>query len=302
MSILTFDMSVSNKHNLSTIVDPFQIIPSTRGFLSNDMIESYRHTDNDNILIHMNYITRVFKKDAIENSSLSRRSLKQYAKFTQQFGPKNVLIHMPSNIDEYESLEYGFRIMKDELIDKGITVHLEIASWSKDLIKYIGMKDIEQHTSEVDTDDESVITQTHTTHSVAHTPAVCVISFINRILQYANTTAPSQFKLVFDTAHMYANGCNTDDMIYIIDRYKDRCQFIHFNGNNNYMYHSDRHVPMFNKTNRIDDWMKLSKYCASLNLICIAEVTRDGAKWDEWKAFADECGFRLVKYNVGYSC
>lgn len=250
-------------------------MPSTRNYLSDKSINAYHAHNNDNIILHMNYITRVFKKDAIEKNSSERKSLSQYAKLAKKLGTRNILIHMPNTIEEMENIGYGFKIMYDELISKDIIVHLEIASWSKALIEHLNIYN----------DD----------------PKEYITNFITKIKEYMNVFPSGKFYIVFDTAHLYANGCEVDDMIFIMNKFKYLIKYIHLNGNVNYKFTSDSHTPLFTQKNRIKDWEKLSKYCASLNVICIAEVTKIGAKWDQWEQYAKNNGFNLVKFNENYS-
>ena len=275
MSVLTFNLSVSDKENIANVDEPFQIMPTTRNFLSDKAIDSYPECNNENIILHMNYITRIFKKDAIENNSSERFSLTQYAKLAKKLGTKNILIHMPSNIEEMENIGSGFKIIYDELLSRDIIVHLEIASWCKALI------------SQMDIIDKN--------------PKEYISSFITKIIEYMNLFPDGSFYIVFDTAHMYANGCEVDDMIFIMNKFKNHIKFIHLNGNVNSKFTSDSHTPMFSKNNKIKEWEQLSKFCASLNAICIAEVTKFGAKWESWEEYATNNGFKLVKFNKNYS-
>lgn len=275
MSILTFNLSVVDKKNITSINEPFQIMPSTRNMLSDKTISAYPKCNNDKIIIHMNYITRVFKKDALENDSSERYSLRQHVKLANKLGTKNILIHMPSNENELSNLGAGFKVMYDELVAKGLIVHLEIASWSKSLM----------NTLEIQKGD----------------PKEYVTNFITKVVGYMNAFPPNSFYIVMDTAHLFANGCEVDDTIYIMNKFKDRCKYMHLNGNVNGKFTTDSHTPMFASNNKIKDWDKLSKFCASLNIVCIAEVTKYGAKWDEWEKYARDNGFALVKYNEDYS-
>ena len=274
-SILTFNLSVSDKNNLSSIDEPFQIMPSTRNILTDKSINAYQNGNNGNIIIHMNYITRIFKKDALENGSPERLSLSQHAKLAKKLGTKNILIHMPSTENEVDNIGIGFKIMYDELLTKGITVHLEITAWSKGLMDKMKVYDGD--------------------------PKEYVSNFITKIIGYINLFPPDSFYLVFDTAHLYSDGCEVDDMIFIIDKFKHLVKYIHLNGNINYKFSSDSHAPLFTGNNRIKNWEKLSKFCASLNVICVAEVTKIGATWEHWEQYAKNNGFKLVKYNDNYS-
>lgn len=274
MSILSFNLSVSNKDNMSDNNEPFQIMPSTRTVLSDKSINSYPKCNNENILIHMNYITKVFKNEAIENNSFERISLRQHVKLARKLGTKNILIHMPSNENELNNLGVGFKVMYDELISNGMIVHLEIASWSKQLISKL-TKDTQ--------------------------PKEYVTNFITKILSFMNTFAYNDFHIVIDTAHLHANGCDEDDMEYIIMKFKDKIKYIHFNGNINNKFTCDSHTAMFANNNKIKNWQKLSEFCAKLNKICIAEITKTGSEWNEWVNYANEYGFKLVEYNNKYS-
>ena len=121
-----------------------------------------------------------------------------------------------------------------------------------------------------------------------------IITYLDTLLEYS----PEAF-LIPDTAHLYANGVDGEEMIEIIEKYKDRIKYIHFNGNLSPMGKQDRHTPMFYDNNKIKEISKLSKYIASLNKICIVE-NRVGEDWDKWVDYSVEYGFKLVEYNRGF--
>lgn len=275
MSILSFNLSVSDKENVSTITEPFQIMPSTRNYLSDKTINSYPSCKNEHILIHMNYITRIFRKDAIELNSPERKSLQQYVKLAKKLGTKNILIHMPSSKDEMYNLANGFKIIYDELLKKDMIVHLEITAWCKNLMEEMNIYkgDSKEYVS----------------------------NFITKIINYMNIFPSGKFYLVFDTAHLYSDGCEVDDMIYIMNKFKDMIKYVHLNGNINSKFTSDSHTPIFGSKNKIKNWEKLSKFCASLNVVCIAEITKYGTNWKNWEEFAKNNGFKLVTFNDKYS-
>ena len=275
MSILSFNLSVSDKNNVATINEPFQIMPSTRNYLSDISINSYPTCKNEKIIIHMNYITRIFRKDAIESNSPERESLRQYVKLANKLGTRNILIHMPSSKDEMENIGIGFKIIYDELLKKDIVVHLEITAWTKNLM------------------DEMKIYDGDSKEYVSN--------YLTKMINYMNIFPANKFYIVIDTAHLYSNGCEADDMIYLIKKFKDKIKYIHLNGNINPKFTSDSHVPIFTKKNRINDWEKLSKFCSSLDVICIAEITKYGVEWKEWEQYANDTGFKLVKFNEKYS-
>jgi len=276
-SILTFNCSVSDKNNLTTITDPYQIMPATQNMISDKTISNYpTNYSNENLLLHMNYITRIFKSSAIEYNSRERYSLKQYVKLAKRLGTKDILIHMPCSRDELNNLGNGFKLIQDEIIKQGMNIHLEITAWNKDLMAELDIK-----------------------HNDAK-EYIC--NYLTEIIKYYDVLrAPEQCFIVIDTAHLYSNGCSVDDMIYIIDKFKGKIKYIHMNGNNKPQYTSDTHAPLFTDANRIQQWDKLSRYCAKLGVICITENNKFGAEWDDWKKYAEEYGFKLVEFNDAYS-
>lgn len=223
----------------------------------------------------MNYITKIFRKDAIELNSPERHSLQQYVKLANKLGTRNILIHMPYSKDEMFNVGDGFKVIYDELLKKEMVVHLEITAWCKNL-----MDELKIHNSN---------------------PREYVSNYLTKIVNYMNIFPSGKFYVVFDTAHLFADGCEVDDMIFIMEKFRGMIKYIHLNGNINGKFTSDSHVPLFSSKNKIKNWEKLSKYCASLNVVCIAEITKMGTDWEKWEEFAGECGFKLVNFNKEYS-
>ena len=275
MSVLSFNLSVSDKQNVSTINEPFQIMPSTRNYLSDKSIDSYPTCKNEHIIIHMNYITKIFRKDAIELNSPERKSLQQYVKLAKKLGTKNILIHMPYSKDEMDNVANGFKIIYDELLKKDMIIHLEITAWCKNLMSDLKIYDQD--------------------------PKEYVSNYLTKIIGYMNIFPSGKFYVVFDTAHLFADGCSVDDMIFIMKKFKHMIKYIHLNGNINPQFTSDSHTPLFGSKNKIKDWEKLSKFCASLNVVCIAEITKYGTEWKNWETYAENNGFKLVSFNDKYS-
>lgn len=276
-STLTFNMSVSDRKNINSVLDPYQIMPSTQNFLFDKSINTYLDGSNDGIILHMNYITHVFSSNSIENDSTVRQSLRQYVKLAQKLGTKNILIHGPYTNNEWQNLSFGMKVIYDEIIDKGMVLHLEIPSWSSDFIHKMNP-------------------------NLNEDPKVYLIEYFGEIFKYLSAFPKGSYYIVPDTAHMFANGCATfDDFAFILNKIKSNIKYIHLNGNVNYMFKSDKHCPMFMEDNKIKCWKELSKFCADMGVICIAEVTKVGSTWDEWTKYANEFGFNLVEFNEKYS-
>lgn len=278
MSILTFNLSVTDKANLSSVNDPFQIMPTTNNHITEKSLASYKTSHNENIVCHMNYITHVFSDRALYNDGTVRFSLRQYVKLASKLGTKNILIHMPYSASEWENISFGFSVINDEICSKGFVVHFEIPAWTKDMQTLMN--------ANKDTD-----------------PIEYISAYLDTILSYCNELDGKRFAFVFDTAHMFSNGCiKADQFITLFDKYKQYMKYAHLNGNINPPFKMDNHVPIFDEHNsKIKCWKEICSFIATLNLICIAEITKLGSDWDTWSAFASEYGFKLVKANDDYS-
>lgn len=273
-SFLTFNASVSNKRVIKDLEDrPFQIMASTRNFLTTQTINNYPKTTNPNLLLHMNYITRPFNNNAIESNSKERFNLRQYVKLAERTGTKDILIHMPSNPEEVNNIEQGFNVINEELISKGLCVHLEIASWSQELIT---MKKIRGRQNEV----EKYISE-----------------FVDEIIEHMKRFPPNSFMIVFDTAHLYALGAEAKQQINLFNKYRQFMKYAHLNGNVNNKLSSDSHAPIMSDKSKIKDWEELSIEIGKMGLICVAEITKYGKGWEDWMDYAKEFGFDLVKFH-----
>lgn len=273
-SILTFNMSVSDRQMVHDTQDPFQIMPATQNILSDNAINSYIPSKNPDILLHMNYITHPFSENSIENDSSVRQSLRQYVKLANKLGSKNILIHGPYTPKEWMNLAYGMKVIYDEIIKAGMIFHLEMPAWSSDFVRQMCNGDVKTY----------------------------MTTYFTRMLKYLSTFPKGSAYIVPDTAHMFANGCGAiEDFSYIMNKFRPYIRYIHLNGNVNPMFKSDKHCPLFVEGNRIQCWRELSQYCADLGVICVAEITKIGSTWENWKAYAEEFGFELVEFCPKYS-
>ena len=275
MSVLTFNLSVTDKDNIASVSEPFQMMPATRTIMSDKQIEAYKNAANDKIILHMNYVTRVFKPEAIEVESKERYSLRQYVKLATKLGTRNILLHLPCSSSEMSNLGIGMKVMHDEIIRKNMILHLEIPSWTKEYIKELGL---------------------NTSNSEGN-GTEAVIDYLTKVLKIIESFPKDSCFIVLDTAHMFANGCEADDMISIVRKFRQYMRYLHLNGNVNYKFTSDSHVPMFSAKNKIKNYEGMSSAIASEGLICVAEVTKEGGEWKDWEDFAEKFGFRLVKFN-----
>ena len=271
MSTLTFNFSVSNKSKLIGYTEPYQIMPATINYIKDSDIEKYKNISNPKILIHLNYITPMFSTKGIEKGSSVRFSLRQYRHLADKLGTKNILVHMPKSLQEWNNFKMGFKIVYDELLSKDYDVHFEITSWSKDLHKEFG-KEADQRVQVVE-------------------------KYFKALLDEAKALDVSRHvHIVIDTAHMFANGCTEDDIIEVIKKYDSKIKYLHWNGNVRPMYATDSHAPIFSEASLLP-YDKISKVVARMNKICVCEITKDGEAYAKWETYARKYGFHLVEDN-----
>lgn len=271
-STLTFNASTANVtiHNLDTIDDYFQIMPSPRARLTPTTINNFT-VKNPRILIHVNYLTHVFANDTIEYNSPARKSLAAYNVLARHIGTNNVLIHLPYSTNEMNRLADGIQVIHDELVKYGKTIHLEMPAFTAEFQRTIRLRE--------------------------RSAVECLNEYFERIFDELKQLPEGSFKLVFDTAHMYSNGCTGKDMIELMEKYKPFIEYVHLNGNEHSMYAQDKHCPIYSDRNKIPDVDELSTYCAQNGFVCVCEVTGTTGTWDGWTSYANKYGFRLVQYN-----
>ena len=266
-SILTFNFSVAKKKKLADYKEPFQIMPATVNYVKDSDIDKYKNISNNNIIIHLNYVTRMFSSNGLEKDSTIRYSLRQYAKLADKIGTKDILIHMPKSLQEWNNFILGYKIIHDELLSKGYNIHFEITAWTKDLHEEFGKE----------TNRISVVK-----------------NYYDVLFDAAKSYGDTKYVyVVIDTAHMFSNGCTENDIIQILKEYDDKIKYIHWNGNLNKMFSSDSHVPIFDTQSKMS-YDKISTYVAKLDKICVCEITKEDAPKSEWERYANRYGFHLV--------
>ena len=61
------------------------------------------------------------------------------------------------------------------------------------------------------------------------------------------------YKIIIDTAHVYASGLSTDSICKLFKQFSNNMMFCHFNGNTQSQLRPDIHTPMFKEDNKIQD-------------------------------------------------
>jgi hypothetical protein len=60
-------------------------------------------------------------------------------------------------------------------------------------------------------------------------------------------------------------------------------------------FHPDKHVAIFDKANKIEDWPLICNHLKDTSMIAVAEVTGDKYKWEEWESFVKTYDLKLAR-------
>ena len=295
-SILSFNCSVANgKQYLETLQNPVQIMPQTLKIptdsfiatfprISRDSrIESTRRSGNDpehfgadSSIIHTSYITTPFISLSSEDKwNRAVYNLRQYCKLCKHIGFKRLLVHLPRNEKELLNLGNGMDLLSRMCNAYDfVTLLLEVPYITCCLKK--------------------------TTETVSNDSVEYLRNYFENVVQFFDRFHNGNVELCFDTAHLYSNGLDGDDIVRLLEttvnnkRLLDYCNVIHLNGNERPKYTSDKHVPIFSEKNRMKKWSDLVKYLADKHKILIAENTTNPSRYEDWKRFADEYGLQII--------
>lgn len=272
MSLLTFHKSVINKNELLNYKSPFQILPSKQQFINNTIINSYPQLDKETkILIHTSFTTQPFSnKQCFIITDYASSNLYGYDKIADKLKTKYVLIHGPSNPEQYCNFIDGLKFIDKNFNDKIICI--EIPCFSKDMIKLIH--------NEIKKDDYDFIDE-----------------YFNIIVSF-NDISKNKFQIVIDTAHLHSNGLTGKQMFELLLKYKDNYDFIHFNGNSKNKYEHDKHIGIDNENDKIVDSCYLLENVVKLNKICILEEPR--VDYNYFKLISLEYHYEIVENNKYY--
>lgn len=319
MSILTFNASTTNRKQLSLIKCPFQIMPGGRSALTSADVEKFIETNNPDILIHSSYITRPFGKAG----PITEMNLENYVELGKRLGTKDILIHMPTSKQEYDNFQRGLGMLIDVVIKKGFNVHLEITAFAKDLrsklelcLEELPKGKLTKHLNEIvhdlgrDKEDKLPtemkingraldISKPETYQELSFE---IISNYIDELFGYIPAIYKKQFYFVPDTAHLYADGLDGKLQVKLMEKYKDQIKYVHLNGNlSPMMCKTDKHVPIYDERNKIQETEELSQYLSSSGFICITENSTVSGEYSEWVKYATKYGFKLVPENKLFS-
>lgn len=319
MSILTFNASTTNRKQLSLIECPFQIMPGGRSALTSADVEKFIETNNPDILIHSSYITRPFGKAG----PITEMNLENYVELGKRLGTKDILIHMPTSKQEYDNFQRGLGMLIDLVIKKGFNVHLEITAFAKDLRSKLELcleelpkgkltKRLNEIVHDLGRDKEDKlptemkingraldISKPETYQELSFE---VISNYIDELFGYIPAIYKKQFYFVPDTAHLYADGLDGKLQVKLMEKYKDQIKYVHLNGNlSPMMCKTDKHVPIYDERNKIQETEELSQFLSSSGFICITENSTVSGEYSEWVKYATKYGFKLVPENKLFS-
>lgn len=252
---------------------PFQIMPGGRSTLTTDELTTFLPSSDPNILIHASYITRPFSASPKPYTKLN---LKNYSLLAKRLGTKNILIHMPSSCEEYEHYTNGIEMICEYICSQDCICHLETNPLTKDLRLELG------------------ITKTNAVEEYE--------KYIKTLFDLLPDKYCKSFRIVVDTAHLFANGFSGEDIIKFLKKHESKIEFIHLNGNKNAMFTRDNHVPMYDSiANKIDHVDEIMKEISKMKKFLIAEDSTVKGTYEEWKEFCKKYGIKIVEYNKIYS-
>lgn len=275
-TILSFNFSCGgDKAWIKDYNEPLQIMPQTTKIPLDNNINTYplceRWRDS---VIHTSYITRPFNNIYNEEGKVNSciYNIKQYIKLCRRIKYKRLLIHLPATDKEIQELGNGFGLLKDIFNEnKDIILVLEIpafkAAYKENLKKYFKI----------------------------------IIENYFKLFIYGN------IEICFDTAHLFSNGLDSKDIVDLME-YKvcgkkliDYSSIIHFNGNVNPMFKSDKHVQIFDKKNKMTEINLLTEYLRDKNKILISENTTIKGTYKQWLDFVREYGLKIVPSHPNIS-
>lgn len=262
--MLSFSLSTHDKDFIRDCKEPYQIMPVQRGFLTDNIIENYKTSNEvrNNILIHTSYMTRVFSPITFSYNSKIQALLRQYIKLAEKIGTKYILVHGPSSENEMLNFDLGLNMMKKIIEEEKTKASfcIEIPSLTKDLLTKHKNKYLEFFT------------------------------------EYIQKIVDAGFEFVPDTAHIFNNGLTNDELIELLNKFEKHWSWVHLNGNLRPRFTSDTHCAMFDKKNLIPDYIKFCQKIASFKRNCICEIIYKN--YEEWKTFSEKIDLPLISKNA----
>ena len=251
--MLSYTISTRNNLFQSLTNQTFQIMPTRTGLLNS--LKFLENTKNEsNILLHTGYDVHPFQQEIFNPASYQVQLLKSYFEACQRLKVKQLLIHGPDKPESMNYLVSGLTVLKSYLDnfnslnrDYKLQICIEMPAFCQSMFRYF-------KTSNFDLNK--------------------IYEFVK---SYFNEVVKIGFEIVIDTAHLFSNGLTTEQMIELIEIFKNNYTFIHLNGNAHQSFKKDKHttltpcegfdmnlIPNSDKIlMKVSEMMKLGKICIS---------------------------------------
>lgn len=263
--MLTFNLSVSNREVFNNLEFPVQIMPQQQKMLTLPFIRSFPSMKEwSESVIHTSYIVKIWNPEINDPASKVYLNMKFYLELALKIKFKRILVHLPNTEKEWSNLDVGMKRMIElfnkfyEKSDKNIKIVFEIPAFVSNF-------------------------------------KMNIHEYIDKVLTYQKQFSNS-FEIVFDTAHLYSNGLEADEMLELIKKYKDHSKIIHLNGNLRDKYTSDKHIQIFSEKSKIKNIDSLMNYFSESDLILIAENTSIHENYDSWKEFSNKYKLKIIPF------
>ena len=256
--MLTFVYSVPNKFKGVNLPDyPVQIIPYSRTRIIEAEIKCYPIRDKNNGGIV--HASYMCHPFGKKFEQFENTSMLRTYKTLCERIKYNFLIHGPSNLNEFETYSKGMCIIRDMFKDFPYKILIEVPAFNKAF--QISMND-------------------YLAAIIGEFPA-----------------DRNNFEICIDTAHLFANGCSSDDIIEVCKNFEDVIHTIHLNGNENEQYCTDKHIEIFSPNSKLKNIKNMVQYFKDKNMLMIAELSRGTYGYNDWKTFADSYDIKIVEFS-----
>lgn len=277
--MFSYNISTSKNKFQSLQEQTFQIMPARLGVLNPFKFSKSTKTST-NILLHTGYDFHPFQPEMFDPLSKQSQLLNSYLETCERIHVDQLLIHGPDQPNSLKYFECGLTILK-----------LYLDGFNSKLIDLNSVQN--QNKLQICIEMPAF---TKSMYSILKN------NIYDFILSYFKTIIDFGFDIVIDTAHLFSNGLNTQEIINALDLFKDNYKYIHLNGNCNPQFKKDKHTTLTDcqgyEKNLIPNPELLLKKASELmnnnNKICISEQKCNDV--DYFKKLSKEYGFKLNEY------
>lgn len=213
-SIIGFHLRINHDTQNYNKLFPIQIKVKPNNSL---LINNNEENYIENI-IHSEYIYILFSSLLFTKNNYILEAIHDYFKLCEKLKYKYILYHLPSNIEQLNNIEQSLCLINEikKMYSNNIEILLEDTHLNKNLLSSINVKDVYN--------------------------------------QYIQICKSFNIKLCLDTAHMFSNSLNEEQMCEILNlAYKESIlKVIHLNGNMNTAFKSDVHCCIFGSLNKFN--------------------------------------------------